>query len=363
MNTPDRDPSFPFFRAAGTHRELGRQHGQQAAEHIKAHLDYLCTSMKLSRDQLQDRALRFRPLFQRHCPHLLEEIEGLAEGAGITLAEALAVNIRGALSSVQDEGCTAYAIGARGTAAGSLLIGQNSDMLPAAIDFAYVLYLKPVDKPEVLMWTFGGMVGYHGLNSLGVAHFANDLGGGPQPRFGMPHYPAKRQMLECSRIQEVVELLRRTPLWANGNYVVCDGTGEILDIEATTEGTELVTDQGAGVLAHSTHFVSDTYATQENHADSAADSFSRLERMQQLIRARFGQIGVEDVKQFLRDRAGQPSSICRLAQTTDSAASWVTAGITVASIIAEPRERRLHVAVGNRAETPFTVYEMDPVGR
>ena len=178
--------SFPFFRAEGTHRQLGRQHGEQAVEHIKAHLDYLRESMKLSRDELQDRALRFRPLFQQHCPHLLDEIEGLAQGAGITLAEALAVNIRGALNSVQDEGCTAYAIGARGTAAGSLLIGQNSDMLPAAIDFAYVLTLKPVDKPQVLMWTFGGMIGYHGLNSLGVAHFANDLGGGPKPRFGMP---------------------------------------------------------------------------------------------------------------------------------------------------------------------------------
>jgi isopenicillin-N N-acyltransferase-like protein len=153
-------------------------------------------------------------------------------------------------------------------------------------------------------------------------------------------------------------LLRRTPIWANGNYVVCDGTGEILDIEATPEGAELVTDQGAGFLAHSNHFVSEKYATRENHAASAADSFPRLERMQQLIRARFGQIRVDDVKQFLRDRAGYPSSICRFARTTDPAASWVTSGITVASLIAEPLKRRMHVAVGNRAETPFVTYEM-----
>lgn len=359
VNQADRIRPFPIFRAQGTHRQLGRLHGEQAAEQIKAHLEYMGTTMKLSRAGLQNRALRFRPLFEKHCPQLLDEIEGLAEGAGIAPAAALAVNIRGALGSVQDEGCTAYAIGVSGTAAGNLLIGQNSDMLPAAIDFAYVLSLKPQDKPEVLMWTFGGMVGYHGLNSHGVAHFANDLGGGPQPRFGMPHYPVKRQMLECSRIQEVVALLQRTPLWANGNYVVCDGTGQILDIEATTEGPELVTDQGADFLAHSNHFVSEKYATQQNHDDSAADSFPRLERMQQLIQASFGQISVHDVKQFLRDRAGHPSSICRFAQTTDSDASWVTAGITVASIIAEPQERRMHVAVGNQPDTPFVVYQMD----
>ena len=358
MNPTEDVKPFPLYRASGTHRELGREHGAQAAERIKAHLDYLYTSMKLTRDQLQARALSFRPLFEKHCPHLLSEIEGLSEGAKIAPAEALAVNIRGALNAVQDEGCTAYAIGARGTAAGSLLIGQNSDMLPAAIDFAYMLHLQPPDKPEVLMWTFGGMIGYHGLNSRGIAHFANDLGGGPRPRFGMPHYPVKRQMLECTRLNEAVELLQSIPLWANGNYVLCDGTGEILDVEATTEGAQLLTGNDAGFLAHSNHFISQKYATKENHANSADDSFPRLQRMQQLIRARFGRITVDDVKQFLRDRAGHPTSICRFAQTSDPAASWVTAGITVASIIAEPQQKRMHVAVGNQPETPFVTYEI-----
>ena len=360
MNNPSSVKPFPFFRAEGSHRELGRQHGEQAALQIRMHLENIGASMRLSREQIQGRAMQFRPLFERHCSHLLDEIEGLSEGAGITPAEALAVNIRGALNVTQDEGCTAYAIDARGTARGSLLIGQNSDLMPAAVDLAYVLYLKPKDKPEVLIWTFGGMIGYHGLNSQGVAHFANDLGGGPEPRYGMPHYPLKRQMLECSRIQEVVELLRRTPLWANGNYVVCDGAGAILDIEATTEDPELVSNEGAGFLVHSNHFVSDKYATRENHDRSAADSFPRLQRMQELIRARYGRIRVDDIKQFLRDRVGHPSGICRFAQTTDPDADWVTAGITVASLIAEPQHRRMHVAVGNQAETPFVTYEMDP---
>ncbi|MEZ4571425.1 MAG: hypothetical protein R2849_14065 [Thermomicrobiales bacterium] len=42
------------------------------------------------------------------------------------------------------------------------------------MDFGYVLHLKPDDKPETLFWTFGGMIGYHGLNAAGVAQFAND---------------------------------------------------------------------------------------------------------------------------------------------------------------------------------------------
>ena len=128
---------YPFYRAEGTHRQLGQQHGEQAKEHIKAHLDFMCASMKFSRDQLQQCALRFRPLFDKHCPHLVDEIEGLGEGAGISLADALATNIRGALSKAPDDGCTAFVIAGRGTRDGQILIGQNSDMLPAASSHMY----------------------------------------------------------------------------------------------------------------------------------------------------------------------------------------------------------------------------------
>ena len=68
---------------------------------------------------------------------------------------------------------------------------------------------QPQGKPEVLIWTFGGMLGYHGINSAGVAHFENALGGGPPGRFAMPHYPVERMMLECDRLDQVFDLLRK----------------------------------------------------------------------------------------------------------------------------------------------------------
>ena len=51
---------YRLVRAEGTHRELGRQHGEQAAEQIRAHLDHIGRS----RDQLQSQALQFKPLFE-----------------------------------------------------------------------------------------------------------------------------------------------------------------------------------------------------------------------------------------------------------------------------------------------------------
>src|SRR5262245_25590334 len=122
--------AYPLFEARGTPRELGRQHGEQAREAVRAFLDYLQTSLQLSRESLRSRALRFLPLFEQHGAHLVEEVRGLAEGVGVPSAEALAVQARGELVQVGGEGCTTFVVSGRGTADGRVLIGQNSDVEP-----------------------------------------------------------------------------------------------------------------------------------------------------------------------------------------------------------------------------------------
>ena len=221
--TPSSDaPEYPLYKARGTHRELGRQHGEQASRQIRAHIEMMRARPKLSDEQFKRRVAKFQPMFERHCPHLLEEMRGLAEGAGVTLEEAMACSIRGELGSAPAEGCTAYAIGRSGTARREVIAGQNADMGSQMMLLAYVLHLQPRNKPEVLIWTFGGMLGYHGMNSAGVAHFSNALSGGPRNQFGMPEYVYERLMLECTGTEQVIDVLRKLPLASNENFVICD---------------------------------------------------------------------------------------------------------------------------------------------
>ncbi|HUG13945.1 MAG TPA: C45 family peptidase [Thermomicrobiales bacterium] len=363
MTTTPAVQPFPLYSARGSNRDLGLQHGEQAREQIRAHLDALQRSLGLATAAFEERALAFQPLFEEHCPHLVEEIEGLARGAGISFAGGLAINTRGALgapNAAVDGGCTAFVIGREAAEQGEVLIGQTSDMLPETIDFAYVLRLHPVDKTAMLMWTFGGMIGYHGLNALGVAHMANDLGdGGPGRRFAMPHYPVKRMMYECTTVAEVVALLRRVPLWSNGNYVLCDGAGSILDIEATSAGPELIEDDGRGYITHTNHYCSARYATEENAAATYADSFPRLARINAFLADRSGSFSVGDLRAALSDHANYPTSICRHASSSNPDDGFETAGVTAAALIAEPEQGRLHIAPGNPCSSPFTTYELD----
>jgi isopenicillin-N N-acyltransferase-like protein len=163
----------------------------------------------------------------------------------------------------------------------------------------------------------------------------------------MPHYPLKRMMFECTTLDQIVDLFRRVPLASNGNYVVCDAKG-ILDIEATTAGPELIRDQGSGFIAHTNHFLCPRYAVKENFDRSWKDSFPRIEKMNALIKSRPNRVSVDDIKSFLRDHSGWPASICR--HDGDSR--------TVASLIADPSKRRMHVAAGHPCENPYKTYSI-----
>src|SRR5262245_41301080 len=114
--------SYPIFKAAGRPRDLGRSHGEQARSLIRGFLEYLKASLHLSSQTLARRAISFQPLFEKYCPHLLDEIAGLAEGAAISQPEALALQLRGELGQLTDEACTTFVISPRATAAGELLI-------------------------------------------------------------------------------------------------------------------------------------------------------------------------------------------------------------------------------------------------
>ena len=351
--------AYPLFTARGAHRELGRHHGEQARLKVRGYLEYLRSLLRLSREQLHSRALQFLPLFERHCPHLVDEIRGLADGSDIPFAEALAVQIRGELGCVQDEACTTFVIGSRGTASGQILIGQNSDVEPELEEFAYVLRLEPEGKPALLMWTFGGMIGYHGLNANGVAHFANSLGGGPAWKMGLPHYPVKRMMLEQRTIEDVLAMLQLSPVCSSGNYVLCDGEGAIADVELTPEGFALLGDQGEGFITHSNHFVCGPYACQSTDQASVPDSFPRLDRMRELLRGKSGQLLIEDLKRFLADHEGHPTSICRHPHTGPDHPSVSARGRTTASLIAEPASGRLHISRGNPCQSTYALYHLE----
>ncbi|MCI0437765.1 MAG: C45 family peptidase [Chloroflexi bacterium] len=341
-------PAFPVVEASGTAYEMGRQHGEQAAELVSRYLVWIEKMTRKSRDALCRNAMQFEPLIRNLSQTFLEEVRGLADGAGISYEEAMLCQARSEASRAFDGACTAFAIKGEATADGSTLVGQNQDLAAEFSDVAIVLKVKPGDgRPRAVMFTFAGQLGYSGMNQHGVAHFANALYDF-EWRPGIAHYPLKRVMLEKRTAGECIELLRNHRTCSAANTVMADGQGNITSVEIRPEGIALYNGAHPDAILHTNHYVSEDFARFETNT-RLADTCPRLERVSALIREQWGSITVDTMKEILADHEGDPAAICR--HGADRMHS-------ISGYIAEPMKGLFHVRRGHGCIGTWTTYEV-----
>ena len=130
------------------------------------------------------------------------------------------------------------------------------------------------------------------------------------------------------------------------------------DIELTPTGFEVIEEGNAGFITHSNHFLCGAHACPANYQVSLPDSFPRYERMKTLVAGKFGSLTVADLRNFLADHDGAPTSICRHPHDGPDHPSVSARGRTAAALIAEPAQGRLHACKGNPCTGKFVTYEL-----
>ena len=344
---PTQEHAFPLFEVGGTSYEMGYQHGAQAAQLVRRYLLWIEKLTGKTREVLSRNAMSFLPMIEALSPSLVEETRGLAEGAGISFEEAVLCQVRAETARAGEGACTGFALTGAATADGQPLAGQNQDLEPEYADVAILLRVKPTDgRPRALMFTFAGQLGYSGMNEHGLAHFANAVYGF-QWRPGLPHYPIKRVMLEKRSIAECVDLLANSRTCSAHNVVICDGAGNVGDVEIRPEGISVFEDDDTDWRVHTNHYVTPDFASFED--DTLPDSRLRRDRMRQLIKQHWGDITVDTMKALLSDHEGNPAGICRHGAVDMH---------SISGYIAEPKEGLLHVRRGHGCLGTWTAYEV-----
>ena len=326
---------------------MGRQHGEQARALVKKYLVWIERITGEPWDRLCRNAMSFLPAMEGLSPKLVEEIRGLADGAGISFPEAVLCQVRAEASHSWDGGCTAFALRGEATAGGMVLAGQNQDLEPEFADVAILLRVRPNDgRPRALMFTFAGQLGYAGMNEYGVSHFANALYGFKW-RSGLPHYPLKRLILEQKTVQEAIGLLEKNRTCSAANIVLADGRGGIGDVEIRPEETVIYHDHHADRRLHTNHYLTSRFVRFED--DYLSDSRPRLERIRALVSQAWGKIDVGTMKDFLADHQGDPGGICRHGERGMH---------SISGYIAEPAKGILHVRRGHGCLGTWTAYQV-----
>ncbi len=353
--------TFPSYRFAGSHRQIGRQFGEATADLIRLHRDLALQRLRarsgVSPDEAVAAALRYRPFVQRFAPFLDEEVQGVAEGAGISLEDAYLLQLRAELAATPglyavgetgDE-CTTFAVLAEATGNGSPLVGQNADLPAFYGEIGVIVEIVSDDLPSVLMLTPAGQVSYIGINDRGLGVFANYLTCDGW-RVGFPRYLFSRLALTHETVDDAIVAIRAIPRASSRNLIMAD-RHSAADLE-TTPTRDARLDPVDGLLAHANHYVAAELADEERSpTKQVANSRVRLDRMRELLKERRGRLDAPVMQEILRDRACYPDTLCR--QPGDDPSSDI---MTFASVIAEPANGQMWVAVGPPDAHPYQRY-------
>ncbi|MEV5498942.1 C45 family peptidase [Nonomuraea fuscirosea] len=331
--------SLPLVEISGAPRERGRQYGEQARERIERALTYYAEafahSSGLSWEQVVERAAHWIEPSRAFAPELVEEMEGIAEGAGVGFLDVLALNARGEIiydttfSSMEPDGCTSFAMLGEVPGDGHVYAGQNWDWRDGVSDTLMVLRVVQPGRPTVIMHVEAGQVGRQGANSAGIALNANGLGGRFDDTVGVPQTLIRRRVLDSDNLNTALEALTKSRAHIASNALVTHRDGFAIDLETTpgAVGWMYPTD---GLLVHGNHyqaFVPPQLAA--TYRPGSADSLFRVPRAEGGLRTVREASGTDEVRKRIRfamsDHLGYPESLCTHPDLTQPAVKrWAT---------------------------------------
>ncbi|CAM4462705.1 C45 family peptidase [Nocardia ninae] len=270
----------PVVDCAGDAFTVGYQHGARLAPRLRLFLDdSLCRLNRVLPDLVTLSGLRpeiaaYRDAITNALPSLAEEIQGIAEGARITTEEAWLLQIRRELMGYRrvptGGDCTTYSRAE--TATHPTVLAQTVDLNGDLDEHIAVLRISHRDSPrKVLLLSFGGLLGYLGINSDGLAIGLNlVLGGDWKP--GVPPYLAIRHLLDsCATASEAVERLHTISLAGSRSLTLVDRQNSMC-IEVLNNEIRLVTH---GDSVHTNHFLHPDFADHDELNIFARNSSTR----------------------------------------------------------------------------------------
>lgn len=360
---------------SGPPYDLGLAHGRAfaasiasyAAERLKLAAAAGWTGNSLSEREVLSLARECLSEHEAFAPRLVEELRGIATGAGIGIEELVvaggftdfidAVAAVGSgkapggrpLAAVDD--CTAFLVPGGLMEGGAAVLAQTWDMHEGSAEHLVLLRGRPTGAPDFMVYTTAGCVGMIGMNEAGLSVGINNLmaaDGG----VGVTWPFVVRALLEQETLDDALNVLAGARLAGGHNYLVLDAAGHGANVEAmaTRSHTTWLKDE---VVAHTNHcLVPETQVVERQRApESQASSEARL----------------ADAYRLLEDgaRRGEGLSLADVQDVTADTASICHRGVpplfvaTCGAVVMRPASRELWAAAGMPSSEPYVRFTFD----
>jgi len=349
----------------GSAKEIGIQHGEQGKKQVIHSLE---TYEKLFHgyqfidwNEAKERALQHVDAIEKYDMELIEEMEGVAEGAGVDFEDILALNARSEIALGDyggkgfSDGCTAIAT--YPPVSEDVIIGQNWDWQGRQRNSLLLMEIQQKDKPNVTMVTEGGIIGKIGFNSEGIGLCFNALLTDKKSN-DVPIHLGLRAVLNSRHLPEAVSRVKDGQIAATASFIIGkadeDGSGMAINAEVSPFGIDLVggTD---GSFVHTNHIKSELL--KQNLTDMNEfiydGSMMRYNRAKQLIHiATHDQKAITEgtYQEWLRDTFNAPDAINHFA---DQNAPEHRRMETVFSIVMNLSKRKYYLCAGKPSEGEY----------
>lgn len=234
----------------GTPYDMGYQHGVAYRQEIIAMTqdrvalsgDSQWTGQELSRSQVLALAEACAEAHYHYTPKGMEELQGIADATGLSIAELIITNgftdfidviyqQATTLPTIEAMECTSFLIPNNRSTQGQGFLAQSWDMHASATEHVLLLQGRPQADPAFYAFSIAGCLGMIGLNEAGIAVGINNLlGKGGQ--LGVMWTFVCREVLRQTSLEAALKCITQAPLAGAHNYLIMDTTGRGYNIEA-----------------------------------------------------------------------------------------------------------------------------------
>ncbi|MGV6873223.1 C45 family autoproteolytic acyltransferase/hydrolase [Pseudochelatococcus sp. B33] len=363
----------PLIEVKGNPRVRGRQYGEQAAERVKLGIEHYSAQLdrsEISWKDIREVTAKFEPTIAAFAEDYLDEMRGIAEGAGVEYGGILLLNARTELLKLAQrrragepmpddpDGCTGVVVMPPASTSGRLIHAQNWDWKAECADTSVILKVRRDDGPDLMTFTEAGALARFGFNSVGIAITGNYLECDRDYRnFRVPLSLIRRKVLEQSQLALAIKAAYSTRKSASNNIIISHANGIAINFECAPDETFQVLPE-RGLIVHANHFQSPVALTKllDKGVANMPDSLYRDIRVRDLLERHHGSITSATVKTALFDDFETPFSVCRPPRASLSGNNQ---SATVAMIVMEPELGTMDVAILPALNRSFSTYELD----
>jgi hypothetical protein len=315
---------LPVVRVAGTHREVGAQVGRASAEAV-ARIAAAMTPAQV------DAARAYREVTERELPWLVEELDGVAEGAGADRLAVFAAGIEELDTGGEGDGaCSDLVARPPASTDGHLWVAHNNDLSPEVEPDIVATEWRVPGDPVVFTIGIGPWISV-GFNSAGLALTGNEVSPNDN-RIGIPRLLHVRDILRRRTLDEAVEAALSPHRASSYNTILSHRDGGVVNVEGSATDAELIRPGPDGTLAHTNHYVSARMLPYEGDPEYAAGSAVRYRRALEWLAP--GQITEHVLRRALQDHTGAPHSLCRHPEhgAKSKTVFWCLADVTEGTV-------------------------------